>query len=320
MSQPTMPAAPVMGGNASAAAPTPVNNYQSSRRELSQHVHVGLWRSIRSEFVKLTSLKSTWILLIINLLLLPAGAAMAAWTMKTVARLDLTTGDFSNHTRAIPAQAVWQSVTTFVGISTIVVGIFGVLSITTEFTSSSVDASLTANPHRNMMLAAKAIVVAAFSWCFSQLGILLSWAIVRLQLSGVEILSLDHAYKALPWVSIIGAPLISVGFAVMAVGVGALCRSTVGAVFTLIGIDFFLPAIISIFSIAMRYVTWIGTLSKLMPTQLMSTFLAAGSSSGEDISAKSFDPLWWQAGLLFLVWVVAFYAIGAVLLEKRDIK
>ncbi|BDR53717.1 ABC transporter permease [Bombiscardovia nodaiensis] len=320
MSQSTMAAGPVSA--------QPTGNYQASRRELGQRAHVSLWNSIRSEYVKLMSLKSTWILLIINFLLLPGGAALSALSMKLIYTIDPRTDKALAQTRNMPSALVWQSVTAFVTISTIVVGILGVMSITTEFTSDSIDSSLTANPHRGMMVGAKAIVVAALTWASTQLAIFVSWGVVRMVIGSIPVDPLQHGEGALLWVSLFGPALVSACFAVLSVGLGALCRSTVGAVFALIGIDMFLPEIVILLSNIGHYFTWTRTLGRLMPSQLVDTFITAGVNlndalgmpSGESVATQGFDPSWWQAGLIFLVWVAAFYIIGAIMMDRRDIK
>lgn len=320
MSQPTMP------GDASMNAPTgnvrqdSAGNYQTSRSEMSQRVHVSLWHCIRSEYIKFTSLKSTWILLIINALLIPMGAALAAWSVQLAARLSMEAQGGKGEAMPIPASVPWQSITTFVTVTTIVVGIFGVMSITSEFVSTSIDATLTANPHRNMVLGAKAIVASTFTWCSTQLGILLSWTAVGLIFRGITTSHLKSELSALPWVSILGAPIVDVLFVVMAIGIGALCRSTVAGVFVLIAIDMFLPAAVAILSNLGNVFAWLQTLGRLMPLQLMSTFLAGGLNDVHNGPVSGFYPSWWQSGLLLLVWTVIFYICGAVVLDRRDIK
>ncbi|AKV54933.1 ABC transporter permease [Bifidobacterium actinocoloniiforme] len=282
---------------------------------------VSLMHSVKSEFVKLTSLVSTWILLAINLVLLPLGGGMSAWALKIMAGTNPKNGK----PLAVPAPVgwddLWTSVSSMTGTCVIVMGVFGVMAVTAEFTTSSVDSTLSANPHRGMMVGAKAVVAAALAWASSQIGVLLSLGLTRLVLSPLALTPLGEGRGALPWVSLLGAPALIGAFTVLAVGLGALCRSTVAGVVVLIGLQMVLPGLLSVFSSISRLLNWMGTIASLLPTQLISDCLAAGLNqpSGSAVPGV-FHPSWWQSGLIMLVWAAAFYTAGLVAMRSRDIK
>ncbi|RBP98860.1 hypothetical protein [Bifidobacterium xylocopae] len=282
---------------------------------------VGLGRSVRSEFVKMTTLKSTWLLLAINLLLLPLGGGLSAWALKIMATTNPKDGKPLPHPEPVAWADLWGAVGSMVDMCTIVVGVLGVMAVTAEFSTSSIDSTLAANPHRGMLLGAKAIVTAALAWASGQIGVLLALGLARIVASPMTLLSLDPAQGALPWIVLLGLPLLLAGFAVLAVGQGAFCRSTVAGVFVLVALEMLLPMLLGLFSSVSRFFSWMGTLSSLTPTQLMGNFLSGGSGPDPDsFVSGALHPSWWQSALILLVWVAAFYLAGTVVMRRRDVR
>jgi ABC-2 type transport system permease protein len=122
------------------------------------------------------------------------------------------------------------------------VGVLGVLTITGEYQTGWIRASLAGTPQRLAVLAAKAVVAGAVT---ALAGIAASLAAL---LVGQAIL----AHKGLqadlgdPGVSraVLGAGLYLAVLALLALGVGTLVRSTVGATALMVGLVFILPGIV----------------------------------------------------------------------------
>ncbi len=243
--------------------------------------------ALRAELCKALSLKSTYVLLIINALLLPAGSALMAWAMAFLMSLDPATGTTTDDPQPVAESYMWGSASAFVptcllvtgilgvmavtveyflmsldpatGTTTddpqpvaesymwgsasafvptclLVTGILGVMAVTVEYSSSTIQSSLTANPRRVMFLNAKTLVTAALAFVSSLVGLLLAWAAAYALLSPVGMTPLADGEHALPWVSILGGALLLTAMAVLGVGLGGLCRSTMGGVFALVGL------------------------------------------------------------------------------------
>lgn len=63
--------------------------------------------ALRAEICKALSLKSTYVLLIINALLLPAGSALMAWAMAFLMSLDPATGTASDDPQPVAESYMW---------------------------------------------------------------------------------------------------------------------------------------------------------------------------------------------------------------------
>ena len=208
----------------------------------------------------------------------------------------------------------------------LVIGIFGVMAITSEYTTSAVQSSLTVNPRRGMFYATKSVATALFALVAGIVGILLAAGVLWLFTRGHDITALTSDQSRIIPVTLIGFPLTIVLVSLMAQGLGGMTRSTVGGVCALIVLFMVLSSVLSITSMAINQVEWLGTLSYLTPDTAMNHFLGAGieSSSQSTLAAavkpNYWIPDWWQSGLILLAWAAAAWAGGLIVTKKADIK
>ena len=214
-----------------------------------------------------------------------------------------------------------------------------------------------ANPRRVMFLNAKTLVTAALAFVSSLVGLLLAWAAAYALLSPVGMTPLGDGEHALPWVSILGGALLLTAMAGLGVGLGGLCRSTMGGVFALVGLLIIAPSALSMASLAGDRFAWLQSVARCLPDQAVGNVLtagvdvavsssstnvsvdveamntaagsAAGASAGSVTAAGSaaasdpsglFDPTWWQSGLIVLAWMVVAYIIGVMVVRRSDVK
>lgn len=289
-----------------------------NRRDLSpSRIHLSFLRTLRSEMLKLTSLTSTWIMTLIALVLQPLGALASAWSLRFMSTINPSSGKPLKTPAPIAMSEYWVATGSGLGLAIVVVGIMGVLCISAEFSSSSIDATLTTNPRRGTVLAAKAVCLAALTWVTSQIGVLLAWASVQIILSAPGRIPLEAFEAPIPWVNLLGGPIFLAVFAVMALGIGAMCRSTVGGVLTVLGLVLIAPMLFGIIQAVSRRIVWVQTLSNILPMNLLNYFL---SGQTEPMPGQvGFVPLWWQAGLIMVVWTAVFYALGTLVIKRLDI-
>lgn len=301
--------------------------------------------AVRAELCKALSLKSTYVLLVINAVLLPIGSALLAWAMSFVMSLDPQTGEILDTQQPVAESFMWSAVSSFVPTCLLVTGIFGVMAVTVEYSSSTIQSSLVANPRRVMFLNAKTLVVAALAFLSSLIGLLLAWGVAYALLSPGGLTPLGDAERALPCMSVLGGALLLTAMAVLAVGLGGVCRSTMGGVFALVGVLIIAPSVLSMASLVGDRFAWLQSVARCLPDQAASNFLTAGvdvavSSSSTNVSVDVeamdaaagatlamtpdasglFEPTWWQSGLILLAWVVAAYVIGAMVVRRSDVK
>lgn len=239
---------------------------------------------VASEWTKLRSLRSTWWCTALYLLVVGAGGWFGAAVTQSAPRADLAVG----------------SALTGFGFGQIVLVVFAVLAVTGEFRSGMVLASFTSVPRRGRLLLAKTVVVVV--WCVllsSALALFCWFAAGRLTAveGGVPLTDPDVLRQL--WVQVAAATLTGV----LALGLGALLRSSAGALGVSFGVLFLLHPLLAI--------------SETSAAERLGRFVPA-LRVGED--AFLAVQTTWQLGLLVLVgWAGATWALGAVLLAQRDV-
>ncbi|KAB7791022.1 ABC transporter permease, partial [Bifidobacterium leontopitheci] len=288
-------------------------------KSLLSRTRLTFFGAMRGELVKALSLTSTYVLLIINALLMPAGTAITAWAIVALHTHDSTGSTID--AGPLAGSLLWQSVGASVSLCMIVAGIFGVMAVTSEYATSSIQSSLTANPRRVMFLNAKAMVTMLLAFASSLAGLLMSWGVAAMAFAGPGIRPLGDDEGALPVVALLGGAAVLALTAVMALGFGALFRSTVGGVLTVIGLLTIIPSILSMATLAGERMAWVRSVVACMPGNAASQFMS-GPSDGLAASAADgvFTPNWWQSGLILLAWAVVVYAAGVLVARRADVK
>ncbi len=187
----------------------------------------------------------------------------------------------------------------------LIIAVLGVLTITSEYSTGMIHASLTAQPRRGTVFAAKAAAVAlvalAAGLVTSFTSFLLGQAFLARRDLGTS-LSQPHVLRA-----VIGAALFLAVSALLALGLGAVFRNAAAAIATASAVLFIsLP------------------LEALLPSSMQTAVdrwipLNAGSQIWSTVSvpgARQFSP--WAGFAVFTAYAAAALAIGLVLFRRRD--
>jgi ABC-type transport system involved in multi-copper enzyme maturation permease subunit len=239
---------------------------------------------LRSEWTKLRSVRATWWCTGMYLLLVGGMGWLAA----------------ASTDRAPDSGVAVSAALTGFGVGQFLLVVLGVLSVTSEFSSGMALVSLTAVPRRTRLLVAKTLVVGA--WC----------ALLTLVLVGVCALA-ARTLTDVPGGIVLQDPgvLRSLGLqvaaaaltGVLAVGLGAVLRSTAGAIGAGLALVVVLPP-----AFALAGGTWPPRVSAALPA------LRVGSDA---FLAESTT---WQVGMAVIAaWAVGAWVLGAILLERRDV-
>ncbi|MBT1171461.1 ABC transporter permease subunit [Bifidobacterium sp. SO4] len=304
----------------------PASSRETGRRanRWSRRIRLSFLGVLKAELLKLKSLNSTWILLGLASALMVGMAALSAWTITFMATIDITTGKTLDHPKPLAAADLWAVLASSGSTAALVIGIFGVMAITSEYTTSAIQSSLTANPRRGMFYVGKSLAVALYALASGIVGILLASGMLLLFARGYDVTPLEgDQWRIIP-ITVAGFPLIIMLIALMAVGLGALTRSTVGGVSTVVVLLMVLSSILAIVSMAVSQVSWLGTLAYLTPDMAMNNFLG-GSIRSDAVSSVSvlqdyWIPEWWQSGLILLAWVAVAWIGGLVVTQRADVK
>jgi hypothetical protein len=261
----------------------------------ARRVGVSQWRTIRSEWTKLWSLRSTrWSLLVsviamAGLGILVSAVQMAHWN-------QLHADDRQNFNPIDASLGGWH-------LAQLSIGVLGVLVISGEYATGQIRSTFLAVPRRLPVLWAKALVYGVVTLVLmtvaSFVAFLVSQPILRQHHVGTS-LSHPHVLR-----SVIGAALFLTATGLLGLSLGALVRNTAGGIAAFAGIMFVLPGISAILPNS-----WGDSIDPYLPL-----------SAGADIVGILPDPTAlsaWGGFLLFCAYAAGTLIVSAVLLVTRD--
>jgi ABC-2 type transport system permease protein len=238
---------------------------------------------LRSEWTKLWSVRfGAWCTAVFVFVVLVLGV-LAAATTQTAPEADL---------------AVEGALTGF-GFGQLVLVVFGILAVTSEFGTGSALVSFIAVPRRVRVLLAKTVVVGGWAALLSAvLTVLCAVAASRFTYVDGGISLTDPAVLRVLGLQVAVATLITV----LAVGVATVVRSSAGSVGAATALVFFAPLLVALAP------DWAARSATAMPALRVGrdTFLAESTT--------------WQVGTgITAAWAAGLWILGAVLLERRDV-
>jgi ABC-type transport system involved in multi-copper enzyme maturation permease subunit len=248
---------------------------------------------ITSEWLKLTTLRSSWVTMTLGI-----GA---------LALLGGVIGFFLNRDwdRLRPArQAAFDAVGTSLGgarFTELAIGVLGVLFVTGEYGTGMIRSSLTAVPKRLPVLWAKLLVLGAVSLVLTEIASFAGFIIGQATLGTHAVaLSSDGALRA-----VIGTGLYLTVVALIGVELGFIIRSTAGGIAALVAILLVLPGVVSILP-----QSWQDTISPYLPSNAGAAIYDLRPEPG------TLSP--WTGFAVFCLYAVAGLAAAAVVLKRRD--
>ena len=207
-----------------------------------------LLRSVRAEWIKFWSLRSSWITSFITITL----------TVLFGAGIAIASGQ-----RPEGQESAKDLITTGLAFGQIVVSVLGALVITGEYASGQIRSSLAAVPRRGHLLLAKAVVLAIVSFLLGSLSVFLSWAISKPFLGEHAGSLTDAHYAGYIW----GSGLVFAGIALMTLGIGFLLRSTAGAITVVVSLLF---VILLPLQLAAGQWNWVNKIIECLPISVSS--------------------------------------------------
>ncbi|MBP6685793.1 MAG: ABC transporter permease subunit [Leucobacter sp.] len=260
---------------------------------------------LKSERIKLTSLRSIRITLLVTLLASIGLSLLSAWAMKTTFTYD------GMDAASLPAEGLQNYLLTVSTLASpflaLIFGVLGVFVISSEYSSGMILSSLAAVPGRSPMYFGKAIVLAVIAAVTALVLVVLGLAIGLLFIpaAGAELFSYTVLTGAL------GAVVYLVCVALLGFGFAAALRSTAGGIALVAGIVFVLP--IGLQFLMMTGWEWVPTVGSFLPMSLGNT-LAMG-----DVAAN-IDPTYGVGMLAIALWAAIPMALGLLVLKTRDAK
>ncbi len=253
----------------------------------------GLPGALRSELTKIRSVRSTY------WTLLAQAVASIAWAV-----LDCA-GTIS-HGIGPGFSATEASLTGQVALGELIIVVLGALVITSEYSTGMIRTSLAVVPRRGVLYAAKAIVFAAVTLTISLVTSFVAF------FAGQAILSGKHYNTTLGQPGVLRAVLLSAAivtvFGLLAYGTGALIRHSAGAITSILGVIFLIPALAEALPNS-----WFADVVRWLPG---GQALSPIARSGPPLSHHLFGA--WGEFAVFCGYAVVLLALGAWSFIRRD--
>ena len=222
----------------------------------------GLAGAIRSEFTKLRSVRSTY-WTIAALFIVSVGVA-------AIAGFGIANNIHNNPQNKAGMDATQASLIAFFEFGQLIIAVLGALVITSEYSTGMIRTSLTAQPRRGVVYAAKLIVFTTVTLIVSLVTSFISFFVGQAAMSGSGVsASLFHSVTvprdvmmtppnnvtfigtivispSTVLTAIIGCALFVTAAALIAFGLGAIIRHTAGAITAAFGLLFVIPIIVQI--------------------------------------------------------------------------
>ena len=242
---------------------------------------------LRSEWEKLRSIRTTfWSLAIAVVAMVGISAIVAAvHTNNSGQGFDALSGTFTG-----------------VLLAQLAIGVLGVLTITSEYSSGMIRSTFIAAPQRRAVIAAKAGIVGLVAVVVGTVASFASFFVSAAILSSHGI----HLSLGSPGAlhSVIGAGLYLGILAVLAVALGTIIRSSAGGIAALVGLLLVLPTLSQAIPTSIR-----GSVEKFLPAN-------AGQAVFFHTDTGSLSP--WIGLLVFAAYAAVGLGIALVMVGRRD--
>jgi ABC-type transport system involved in multi-copper enzyme maturation permease subunit len=250
--------------------------------------------ALRSEFTKIRSVRSTYWALLAMFVVVVGFGALASWGA-------------ASHGPHGPYFDPTQQSLAGLYIGQLIIGVLGVLVISSEYSTGMIRTTLTTNPHRGMMIAAKGVVFTVVALVTSLVTSFTAFFL------GQALMSSHHMSTTLgsPNVlrAVIGGALFLTACGVLAFGLGLLIRHSAGGIGAMVGLLFVVTILINFLP-----QSWQDHVDKWIPAlaggQL---WMAVPQPPG---STPMFGP--WPSFAVLCGYAAIAMAAGLVLFRKRD--
>ena len=252
--------------------------------------HYRLPHAARMEWIKLRGLRSTWW----TLALAVAGAAgigVAVGLNSKTAATDVT-----------------NNILAGVSVGLLLTGVLGVLTMTSEYSSGMIRATLAAIPRRRLVVAAKAAVLGATTLALGEVASFIAFFAGDAALRhGIAAPTLDQP-AVLRAVLLAGAGYCLIGL--IGLGLGAIIRHSGAAIGVLVG---------GVYVVSQFVAMAAKPLMPYLPISIVANSLTTTKpySCGGQGGCPHFLSAWAGLGVLGL-YAAVLLAVGAVMLAKRD--
>ena len=248
--------------------------------------------ALRSEFTKIRSVRSTYWTLLAMFVVVVGFGALASWGATHGPR-----GPYFDPTRQSLAGLY---------IGQLIIGVLGVLVISSEYSTGMIRTTLTTNPHRGMMIAAKGVVFTVVALVTSLATAFVAFFLGQALMSSHHISTTIGSPNVLR--AVIGGALFLTACGILAFGLGLLLRHSAAGIAAMVSLLFVVTILINFLP-----QSWQNHVDKWVPAlaggQLWMTMPQPGNT-------PMFAP--WTSFAVLCGYAAIAVAAGAILFRRRD--
>ncbi|UOQ60739.1 ABC transporter permease [Leucobacter rhizosphaerae] len=255
---------------------------------------------LRSEWIKLASLRSIRVTILVTVL---AGLGFSAM-IGMLWSGELTGAGTTPDPAALEAYLLTVS-TASASFLALVFGVLGVFAVASEYSSGMILSTLTAVPRRTPVAIAKMVVLATISAITA-----LTVVVGGLGIAALCLPAAGPSLLAMPVVSgVLGTIVYLVLFALFAAGIAGLLRSTAGGIAVVAGVAFVLPIGFQVLSLTGW--EWVPVAAQYLPSSL-------GAVISQGMVDVASGPTFWGALGAMLAWAVVVLIPALLGFLRRD--
>lgn len=242
-------------------------------------------RSLRGEWIKLASLRSTW------------------WSIGVTAVITIGIALLIAQTVNAPDFGAIRAAVSPIQFTMLLAGVLGVIAVSGEYSTGMIRSTLAADPVRGSVLATKALTMAIFMFVTS-LAIFLAAALAVSPIMAGKDQPIDWSEPAGSVIPLLAASLSMSVFALIGVAFGFILRSGAGAIAATVGLLFVLPIVASMFATPDPAWSWIADISRHLPMSAAQSAILPENSWGLDEPVAYLTLAGWVAAGMLSAWAV----------------
>lgn len=264
---------------------------------------------LRSEWIKLRSLRSTLWCYVILVVLTVGLAALTAVAVPT-------DGGQGPAGRLVEGgdEPTWLGLSTVgVAFGQLVIVVLGALVITGEYGTGMIRSTFAAVPRRLPALLAKALVFGALTLVVTGISLVAATLLSGTILDGRG-LDIDLGDPGVWW-GVAGATGYVVLIGLLALALGTIIRASAGGIATALGLVLVVPIVVNLIA-SLTQATWLLNAAAFLPSSAGGAMYTYEPVASFDTDVWSLDGI--QGLLVMLAWVVVTSVVAGVLVRRRD--
>lgn len=243
----------------------------TTRAEAGSGITFG--RVLRSEWIKVTTVPSTVILIVITLVVMIGLAAVVAWSLGLAAD-------------AAPPGAAFAVPSSGLAFGQLLVASLAVVLVASEWGTGMIRSTMVAVPGRTQALVAKAAVIAAISFVVGFVSALGSYFVTQpiLDAQGLGFALGEEGV----FLSVVNTGTFLALVALISMATGTLLRNTAGGIVTVVGVFFVLPVVLQTLA---GLADWVADVGRFLPGEAGQQMVAVSTTDGA-LSPWKVDSRW----------------------------